>query len=109
MKIIMRIFILGIFVNPYLEIPLHSKCRIPEERLGALRVTIIHEIIRELPFSTYAEMLCEVIPQLWLGKDDQTTMIICLLTTPEVNETGKTQFVIAEIQAPHTRQLSTGI
>ena len=36
-------------------------------------------------------------------------MTISLLTTPEINESRETQFVVQEVQSPHTRQLGTGI
>ena len=49
-----------------LEIPLNSQRGIPEEGLVAGGVCIIDEVVAELPFSTYAEVLSEVIPQLRL-------------------------------------------
>ena len=48
------------------EIPLHSQRGIPEESLVAGGVCIINEVVAELPLSTYAEVLGEVIPQLRL-------------------------------------------
>ena len=50
----------------FLEIPLHSQRGIPEESLVAGGVGVIDEVVAKLPFSTYAEVLCEVIPQLRL-------------------------------------------
>ena len=45
-----------------LEIPLNSQRRIPEEGLVAGGVGVIDEVVAELPLSTYAEVLGEVIP-----------------------------------------------
>ena len=69
------------------EVPLNSQCRIPEERFGALRIGVIDEVVRDLPLRTYAEMLCEVIPELRFGKNDQTSVVVGFLATPEINET----------------------
>ena len=81
----------------FLEIPLHSQRGIPEESLVAGGVCIIDEVVAELPFSTYAEVLSEVIPQLRLREDDQTSMTIGFLTTPEIDKACKAQFVIEEV------------
>ena len=80
-----------------LEIPLHSQRGIPEEGLVAGGVGVIDEVVAELPLSTYAEVLCEVIPQLRLREDDQTTMTIGFLATPEIDKASKAQFVIEEV------------
>ena len=79
----------------FLEIPLNSQRGIPEE--GLVAGGVIDEVVAELPFSTYAEVLCEVIPQLRLREDDQTSMTIGFLTTPEIDEACKAQFVIEEV------------
>ena len=79
------------------EIPLHSQRGIPEEGLVAGGVCIINEVVAELPLSTYAEVLSEIIPQLRLREDDQTTMTIDFLATPEIDKASKAQFVIEEV------------
>ena len=80
-----------------LEIPLHSQRGIPEESLVAGGVCIINEVVAELPLSTYAEVLSEIIPQLRLREDDETSMTIGFLATPEIDKASKAQFVIEEV------------
>lgn len=47
-----------------LEVPLHSECRVDEERL--VIVSIIDEVVTDLNLGTNAEVIGEVIPKLRL-------------------------------------------
>ena len=106
-RLFIRDAFLTVQVGHQSEVPLHGQCGIDKERLVVIGV--VDEIVGELPLGTDAEMLGEVIPKLGFGEDYQTTMSIGFLTTPEVDETSKTQLIVAEVQAPDAGQLSAGI
>ena len=68
------------------EVPLGGDGGVPEERLVAGGVAVIDEVVGELPLCAEADVLVKVIPQLGLGEDDQTAVVVGLLATPEINE-----------------------
>ena len=67
-----------------LEIPFKGEGGIDKE--GLIIVGIVDEVVADLYLTTKAQMLVTVIPELGLGEDDELTMAISILTTPEINE-----------------------
>lgn len=67
-----------------LEIPFKGEGGIDKESL--IIVGVVDEVVADLYLTTKAQMFVEVIPELGLGEDDELTMAISILTTPEINE-----------------------
>ena len=87
----------------FLEVPLNRKCWVNEELL--IVVGIIDEVVTNLHLCTNAEMLGSIIPELRLRKNNQLSMTICLLTTPEINKARESAFSISKVQTPYTSKL----
>ena len=68
-----------------LEIPFKGEGGIDKE--GLIIVGVVDEVVANLYLTTKAQMFVEVIPELRLGEDDELSMAISILTTPEINET----------------------
>ena len=67
-----------------LEIPFKGEGGIDKEVL--IIVGIVDEVVADLYLTTTAQMLVTVIPELRLGENDELSMAISILTTPEINE-----------------------
>ena len=94
-----------------LEVPLNCQGWVNEELF--IVIGVINEVVANLNLGTYTEMLGGIVPQLRLGKENQLTVTISLLSTPEINKTREGTLLIGKVQAPHTSKLnriiSTGI
>jgi len=98
-----------LFIFTFLEIPLQSQGGVEEEGLVAGGVNIINEVVRNLPLGTYGQVRGDVVPQLGLSEDNEASVTIGLLATPEVDEACKAQLVVEEVHAPHASELGAGI
>ena len=88
-----------------LEIPLHGDGRIDEE--GLVVVGVIDKVVAELHLAADAEMIGKIIPELGLGENDELSVAVGLLDTPEIDEAREGTLLVGKIQAPHSCQLET--
>jgi hypothetical protein len=88
-----------------LEIPLNSDGRIHKERLVA--VGVVDEVIADFHLATDAEVFRGIEPDLRLREDNQFTVTVGLLLTPEIDKAREGTLLIGKRRTPHTRQLGT--
>ena len=97
-------FVRNSIYSMVLESELNSNSRVDEERI--IIVSVIDEVIAYLHLTTDAEILCHVIPDLWLCHEYELTVAVSLFATPEIYEARECQSIIGECGAPYASQLA---
>ena len=88
-----------------LQIELKGKGRIAIELIVAAAVAV-DEVIAQLNLRTEGNFRRDIIPQLWLGEDNEVAMTVGGIdATPEVDEASKGELVAGKSSAPDTCHL----